>query len=95
MHNPPHAGRILNNLYLKPLGLSVTQAAESLCITRTALSEIIHGKRAITPKTALKLAKAFGTTPDLWMNLQQRHDLWQQSQQYQPDDVKVLYEHCA
>lgn len=95
MHNPPHAGTILKDLYLDPLDLSITDAAKSLGITRAALSEIINGKRAITPRTAIKLAKAFGNSAVVWMNLQQQYDLWQQMQTYTPNDVQVLFNNHA
>ena len=76
-HEPPHPGRILLELYFEPLKLSVTEAAGKLLITRPNLSAIINGRSGISPQMAIKLAKAFGTTPHYWLNLQANYDLWQ------------------
>ncbi|MFN7654626.1 MAG: HigA family addiction module antitoxin [Cyclobacteriaceae bacterium] len=76
-HSPPHAGEILQEYYLEPLGLSISGAAKKLLITRPNLSSIVNGKAGITPLMAVKLSKAFNTSPEYWMNLQASHDLWQ------------------
>lgn len=76
-HNPPHPGDILLEFYFKPLNLTVTKAAEKLLITRPNLSAIVNGKAGISPSMALKLSKAFDTTPNYWLNLQANYDLWQ------------------
>jgi len=73
---PAHPGRILKNLYLQPLALSMTNLAEILGISRKTLSEVTHERKAVMPEMALRLSQAFGTTPDLWLNLQKKHDLW-------------------
>lgn len=75
-HSPPHPGEMLRELYLEPLGLSVTEAARKLLISRPRLSDIINGKAGISPLMALKLSKAFNNTPYLWMNMQNSYDLW-------------------
>ena len=64
---------------MEPLNLNVTQLAVKLFITRPNLSSIIHGKAGISPLMALKLSKAFNTSPQYWMNLQTNYDLWQAS----------------
>ncbi|MCE2996045.1 MAG: HigA family addiction module antitoxin [Flammeovirgaceae bacterium] len=76
-HSPPHAGEILQEYYLEPLGLSISGAAKKLLITRPNLSSIVNGKAGISPLMAVKLSKAFNTSPEYWMNLQASHDLWQ------------------
>ncbi len=91
MHNPPHVGEILSGLYLEPMGLTITETAKAMKMTRTALSEIIHGKRSVSPKVAIKLAKAFGGSAQSWLNAQAKYDLWQTEQSYIADDVKTLY----
>jgi antitoxin HigA-1 len=78
-HDPTHPGEILFEFYLQPLNLNVTDAAEKLLITRPNLSAIINGKAGISAAMALKLAKAFDTTPQFWLNLQANYDLWQAS----------------
>jgi addiction module HigA family antidote len=75
--NPFHPGEILQELYLEPLGLSQGIVAKHLGCTRAALNEIINGRRGISPKMACRLADAFNTTPELWLNLQRDYDLWQ------------------
>lgn len=79
-HDPPHPGKILSELYFEPLNLTITDAAAKLLISRPNLSAIINGKAGISATMALKLAKAFDTTPQYWLNLQINHDLWISSQ---------------
>ncbi len=78
-NDPPHPGDILYEFYLEPLKLSITEASDKLLIARPNLSAIINGKAGISPQMALKLSKAFNTTPQYWMNLQANYDLWQAS----------------
>ncbi len=75
MKNPPHPGFVLKELYLDPLQLSITKAAEALDMPRQALSEIVNGKRSISPTVATKLAKAFGGSAQSWLNMQTGYDL--------------------
>ena len=72
---PIHPGAILREDWIEPLGLSVYQLARSLGVERSRLNEIVHGRRAITADTALRLARYFGTDAQSWMNLQARYDL--------------------
>lgn len=76
MHNPPHPGEIIKSLCLEPLGLSVTEAAKGLGISRKTLSAILNGRAGISPEMAVRLSIAFGTTAESWMNAQMQHDLW-------------------
>ncbi|MGD0118094.1 MAG: HigA family addiction module antitoxin [Candidatus Binatus sp.] len=76
MHNPPHPGEIIRELCLEPLGISVTAAASSLGVTRKTLSELLNGKSGVSPSMALRLAIAFDSTPESWLNLQQQYDLY-------------------
>lgn len=77
---PSHPGRILKNMYMEPLGLSSGLAAENLGITRKTLSLLMNEHQGISAEMALRLAKAFDTTPELWMNLQRNYDLWKAEQ---------------
>ena len=77
MRDPEHPGTVLKTLYLGPLGLTVTEAAKDLCVTRQSLSNLIDGHTAITPDMALRLEKAFGTSRQTWLTMQQRYDSWQ------------------
>lgn len=77
MHNPAHPGEILKELVLDPLGLSVTQVAENLDISRKTLSKVINGRGAITPEMAVRLEMAFANpSADHWLKLQNAYDLW-------------------
>ncbi len=95
MHSPPHPGESLKLLYLEPLSLNIKDTAKKLNITRTALSEIVHGKRGVSPKVAIKLAKAFGGSPESWLRQQMQFDLWQVQQSYDAEDVEVIYTPAA
>ena len=92
MYKPAHPGEVLKEMYLEPLELTVTNAAESLGITRKTLSELINGRSGISTSMALRLSKAFGTTPELWLNMQQNYDLWRAKKKTRLSKVKVLFE---
>ena len=77
MHNPPHPGGIVRRQCLQPLGLSVTRAAEGLGVTRQALSDLVNERRGISTEMAIRLSKAFGSTPETWLGMQMAYDLWQ------------------
>ena len=76
MHNPPHPGEVLRELCLKPLELTVTQAATALGVSRKTLSSILNGRAGISPEMAVRLSLAFDTTAESWMNQQVQYDLW-------------------
>ncbi len=76
MHNPPHPGEVIRELCLEPLGLSVTEAAEALCVSRKTLSSILNGRAGVSPEMAVRLSIAFGTSAESWMNQQTQYDLW-------------------
>lgn len=73
--NPPHPGETIREDYLAPLGMSVNALAKELGIGAARLNEIVRGRRGITADTALRLARYFGTTPEIWINLQAFYDL--------------------
>ena len=70
MHNPPHPGEILRTLCLKALGLSVTEAAKALGVSRKALSSLLNGRTSISPEMAIRLSIAFDTSAESWLNQQ-------------------------
>lgn len=74
---PVHPGGILKRHHLEPLGIGISQAATALGVSRKTLSKIVNERGAITPEMALRLSRAFNTTPELWLNLQRNYDLWQ------------------
>jgi len=77
MHNPPHPGEILKALCLEPLGLSVTDAAKALGVSRKTLSSVLNGRAGISPEMAVRLSIAFDTSAESWLNQQVQYDLWQ------------------
>ena len=91
MHNPAHPGQVLKTLYLDALELTVTEAAKGLGISRQALSNILNAHNGITPEMALRLEKAFGTSRQAWLNMQQNYDLWHAMQGADLSDVRVFF----
>lgn len=91
MFNPPHPGEILREECIKPLGLTIKEAAFKLGITRQNLSDIVNCKAGISTAMALKLAKAFKTSPDVWLGMQMQYDLWQAKKSVNLDNVQVMY----
>jgi len=77
MHNPPHPGEILSEMWLVPLGLTITAAAEGLGVSRKTLSAIVNGRAAISPEMAIRLEEAFGKSAESWLSHQIAYDLWQ------------------
>jgi addiction module HigA family antidote len=81
IHDPPHPGEILREIYLAPLDMTVTAAAEGLGVTRKALSELVNGHTGISREMAIRLAKAFPSTDiRFWLDLQLQYDTWQAEQ---------------
>ncbi|MBS3909577.1 MAG: HigA family addiction module antidote protein [Actinobacteria bacterium] len=74
---PTHPGKIIKEDYLKPLSLTINELASILGISRKTLSKIVNERSAVTPNMALRLSRAFDTTPEFWLNLQRNYDLRQ------------------
>jgi addiction module HigA family antidote len=85
MKNPPHPGRIVRQDCIEPLGLTITGAAKALGITRQTLNNLVNGKAGISPEMAVRLSKAFGGSPEMWLRLQANYDL----AGIQQDDIDV------
>jgi addiction module HigA family antidote len=77
MANPPHPGRHVRHDCLEPLGLSVTEGAKALGVTRQALNNLVNGKSGISPEMAVRLSKAFGGSATVWLKMQMDYDLAQ------------------
>jgi len=75
MKNPPHPGTVVLQECVEPLGLSITDAAAALGVTRTTLSELVNGKRGISPEMAVRLSKVFGGSAETWLVQQAQYDL--------------------
>ena len=89
MHNPPHPGEIIRHLCLDPLGLSVSEAAKALRVSRKTLSAILNGRAGLSPEMAIRLAIAFDTTPESWMVQQVQYDLWRANKKRKALEKKV------
>lgn len=87
IHDPAHPGEIVREECLKPLGLTVTAAAEALGVTRKALSDLLNGHSGVSPDMAIRLEQVFGSTADTWLRLQLQRDLWEARQR--SDKIKV------
>ena len=85
MKNPPHPGKFILEECLEPLGLSITEAAEGLGVTRTSLSRLIHGHNGISTEMAVRLSKAFGGSAESWLRQQINYDL----AQLKTNDIRV------
>ena len=85
MMTPPHPGLSIKPDCLEPLGLSVTEGAKVLGVTRQALSNVINGRAGISAEMATRLSKAFGGTPHVWLRMQIAYDL----AQVQPENIKI------
>lgn len=87
---PTHPGKILDEHYVKPLNLNLQKLADHLRIARNTLFKIRAGKADITPSLAIALSEAFDTTPQFWMNLQQKYDLWMEENNKSHSHVKPI-----
>jgi addiction module HigA family antidote len=91
MKNPAHPGRIVRSACLEPLGLSVTEGAKILGVTRQTLTKIVNGKSGISAEMAIRLAKAFGSTAETWVRMQASYDLAQARKD--ENKIKVQRQH--
>jgi len=89
-HGPPtHPGEVLLEEFLNPMGLTQRELADGIRVPYQRVNELVNGRRGITPATALRLAKFFGTTPDVWLNLQLRWDLFYAREAEAPDLERI------
>jgi antitoxin HigA-1 len=90
LYNPPHPGEIIKGLWLEPMDISITEAAEAMGISRKTLSKIVNGKGSVTPEMAVRLSIALGSSPESWLGHQAAYDLWQIEQQAEKFNVVPL-----
>lgn len=76
MHNPPHPGEFITDVYLDPHGISGRELAEKLDVAASTLSRVLKGTSRVSPEMALRLSKAVGRSPESWLAMQDAHDLW-------------------
>jgi antitoxin HigA-1 len=88
MHNPPHPGKIIKGLWLDPMGVSITEAARAMGVSRNTLSKIVNGRGRVTPEIALRLSIALGSSAESWLGHQAAYDLWKLEQH--KDELHVV-----
>ena len=86
---PTHPGEMLSEEFLKPMGLTQRQLADAIHVPYQRINEIVNGRRGVTPSTALRLSKFFGVSPDFWLNVQLRWDLYF-AQQVEADELNLI-----
>ena len=90
MHNPPHPGEFIFEVYLQPFGLSVRFLAGKLGVAPSTLNRLLNGRSRVSPEMALRLSQALGRTPESWLAMQDNYDLWQARQQVDLAKVQKL-----
>jgi addiction module HigA family antidote len=90
MHSPPHPGEVIRELCIEPLGLTVTEAANGLGVSRKTLSALLNGHFGISPEMAIRLSKAFGGSAESWVTQQAQYDLWRALQKANVIKVKAF-----
>lgn len=88
MYNPPHPGEIIKGLWLDPLGVSITDAAQAMDVSRKTLSKIVNGRGRVTPEIAVRLSIALGSSAESWLGHQAAYDLWELEQH--KGDLRVV-----
>jgi len=87
---PVHPGEILKEMYLDPLRISITDVAENLGVARKTVSQLVNGHMGVSAEMALRLGKAFNTTPELWLNMQRNYDLWRAGSKIKVTHIRSL-----
>lgn len=90
MHNPPHPGEFIREVYLEPLGISARQVADKLGVSASTFNRLLNGDSNISPEMALRLSKTLGRSPESWLAMQDRHDLWHVRKTVNLKQVKKL-----
>lgn len=94
MKNPPHPGKLVRHECLEPLDLTITKAAEILGVTRLTVSNLVNCKNGISPEMAIRLSKAFGSSPEVWLGMQMDYDLAQAGEKASRIKVKKFVPAC-
>ncbi len=90
MHNPPHPGEFITEVYLEPNSLSGRELAAKLGVAASTLNRVLTGASGISPEMALRLSKALGRSPESWLAMQYNHDLWQTKQRVNLGNVRKI-----
>ena len=95
MHNPPHPGQFIREVYLEPNDITGRQLSAKLGVAPSTLNRILMGNSGISPEMALRLSKALGRSPESWLIMQDNHDLWLARQSVNLDAVEPIEFHVA
>ena len=90
MHNPPHPGEFIAEVYLEPNGITGRDLASKLGVSASTLNRVLTGKSGVSPEMALRLSKCLGRTPESWLAMQHSYDLWQAKKRVNLNDVERL-----
>jgi addiction module HigA family antidote len=90
MHNPPHPGEFIRDVYIAPFDVSVRKVAESLRVSASTLNRLLNGESNVSPEMALRLSKALGRSPESWLAMQDHYDLWHARQRVNLKAVRKL-----
>ena len=90
MHNPPHPGELISDVYLEPAGVSARTLAVRLDVSTSTLTRVLNGSSRVTPEMALRLSKSLGRTAESWLAMQDAHDLWVARQRIDLRQVQPL-----
>ena len=90
LHNPPHPGEFIREVYLEPFGLSARHLAEKLKVSPSTVARVLQGRSAVSPEMALRLSKTLGRSPESWLAMQDQHDLWCVRQKVSLEGVEAL-----
>ena len=90
MHNPPHPGEFINDVYLEPFGISHRRVAELLDVAPSTFNRLIKGQSSVSPEMALRLSKTLGRAPESWLAMQHNIDLWQARKHVRLSKVRKL-----
>jgi addiction module HigA family antidote len=93
-YNPPHPGEFIKGTYIEPLNISLIDAAHDLDVAPSTFYRLVNGKSDLSPEMALKLSKAFGRTPESWMQIQTNYDLWKAKKRTDLGRVHIIYAHA-
>lgn len=90
MHNPPHPGEFIRDIYITPFKISVRQLAGKLGVSPSTLARILQERSGISPEMALRLSKTLGRSPESWLAMQDQYDLWHARRSVNLDDVEKI-----
>ena len=90
MHNPPHPGQFIREIYISPFDLSVRKVADGLGVSPSTLNRVLNGESNISPEMALRLSKALGRSPESWLAMQDQYNLWHAKKNINLKGVKKL-----